>query len=200
MNDLKNKILLLLSSGNKKTGYYLLAGLIGFLLLGDYIFLMRFQVKALRSLGPEVARYQRDIEQAKYHLERVALYEAQATELGSDFQNKRSRILTQQEIPMILENISRLANKAGVQVNQIMPLRESQKKVLQAQEASYFILPIFVQGQADYHAIGRFFNHIETNDVFLMVESFDISHDNLNTKRHSLRTVIFVFLKEALAL
>lgn len=200
MKDLKNKILSLLSSGNNKVSYYLLAGVIVFVLLFDYIFLMRFQLRALGSLGPQISRYQRDIQQAKHHLERVALYEAQAVELRNDFHKIRSSILTQEEVPMILESISRMASKSGVQINQIMPLRESQQKVLEAKEAFYSTLPIFIQGQADYHAVGRFINKIETNDVFLMVQSFDISHDNLNTKRHSLRAVILVFLKESIPL
>ncbi|MDP8265477.1 MAG: type 4a pilus biogenesis protein PilO [Candidatus Aceula meridiana] len=196
MKDLTNKILAYLPPLTQKTSYYVLGGAVAFALLFDYLFVMSFQIRALRSLNPKIATLGKDLKDIKYHFERVSIYEAEAARLRERFSKVKTSILTREEIPMILENISRIASGLGVQIDQIMPLKESEEQMLESDEAIYFAVPIFIKAEGGYHAFGKFFNRIEEDQTFMNIQDFDIVKSSTHPRKQMSKFVIIIFVKE----
>jgi len=196
MKDLANKILAYLPPLTQKTSYYVLGGAVVFILLFDYLFFMSFQIKALGSLNPKIATLGKDLKDTKYHLERISLYESEATRLREKFSKVKTSILTREEVPMILENISRIASSLGVQIDQIMPLKESEEKMLETDGGFYFAVPILVKAEGSYHNIGRLFNKVEEDQIFMNIQDFDIVKNNAYPNKQMLKFVVIIFVKE----
>ena len=76
---------------------------------------------------------------------------------------------------MILENISLLANKNGIKIDQIMPYPQDQSVLLKDKIRKYYALPILLDARGSYHDVGRFLFQIEDENDFLKVDTFTFS-------------------------
>ncbi len=191
-----NKIPFEIPEMTNKTKYYLFAGIIVIVFLLDYTLFMRFRIKALNSLAPEISKFSESLKNTKYNFEHQPAYQKEVSGLREKLSKVEKSILAREEIPMLLENISRLATSSNVQIDQIMPLKDSQSLVLENEDARFYALPIYVKGQGGYHSIGEFFNRIESNQVFMNIEDFDIFSSPQNPRKHIVKTAVTIFVME----
>lgn len=191
-----NKIPFEIPEMTNKTKYYLFAVIIVAVLLLDYTLFMRFRIKALSLLTPEISRLSEDLKQVKYNFEHQPEYQKEVSGLREKLAKVETSILAREEIPTLLKSISRLAISSNVQIDQIMPLKDSQSLVLENEDAKFYALPIYVKGQGGYHAIGKFFNRIENNQVFMNIEDFDVSQNSQNFREHVIKIAITIFVME----
>ncbi len=191
-----NKFSLQIPDVTEKTKYYFLAGIVLLVILFDYVFIMRMQINALASLRPKVSELSKDFNDTQYNLERISLYQSEVAKLRGKLKETETSILTREEIPMALEKISRLAGNFDIQIDQIMPLKESQELVLDSSEGKFFALPIFIKALGSYHDIGHFFNKIETNEIFMNIQDFSITQNSNFAKKQFFTIAITVFVVE----
>ena len=196
MKNLINKIPFEIPEMTRKMKYYFLAGFVFFIFLFDYIFIMGFQINALKSLSPKNLELSENLKETKYNLENMPHYQKEVSRLREKLLRVETSILSREEIPMLLEKISRLAISSDVQIDQIMPLKDSQELVLENDGGKYFALPIYVRGQGSYHAIGKLFNRIETDKIFMSIEDFDISQNSSHPRKHIVKSAITIFVME----
>ena len=154
---------------------------------------MRPQLKALGTLGQNITKLDKDIKETNYNLERISLFKAEAQRLRENLVKTERSVLSRQEVPLALDKISRIAADVNVQIDQIMPLKDSESLALESVEGQYYALPIFVKAVGGYHDIGKFFNQLETNEIFMTIEDFEIMHNNLNPREHILKMAITIF-------
>lgn len=181
---------------NEKNRYYVLGGILILVFLLDYFVIMMPQVKTLVVLNPKITTLSKDLKQARADIKGVNQYQAQVAQLREKMKMVGSNILAREEIPTILENISVLANVSKIKINQIMPMKESQKLVLSNDEGSYYSLPILINARGSYHNIGRFLNRIEMNGIVMSVLDFDITATNDDPYRHSLNLTVKTFVRD----
>ncbi|MDP8264380.1 MAG: type 4a pilus biogenesis protein PilO [Candidatus Aceula lacicola] len=196
MKNLIDKIPFEIPEITGKMKYYFLAGFILFVLLFDYVFIMGFQINALKSLIPKSVELSKELKETKYNLKNMPHYQKEVSRLRGNLSKVEMSVLSREEIPMLLEKISRLAISSDVQIDQIMPLKDSQELVLENDGGKYFSLPIYVRGQGGYHAIGELFNRIETDEVFMSIEDFDITQNSGHPRRHIVKIAITIFVME----
>ena len=183
-------------SVNDKTKYYFLAGAIVFIFLFDFFLIMSPQLKALGTLGQNIAKLDKDIKDTNYNLERISLFKTEAERLQEKLFKIEKSVLSRQEVPLALDKISRIAAGVDVQIDQIMPLKDSESLALESAEGKYYALPIFVKAIGGYHNIGKFFNRLETDEIFMTIEDFEIMNNNLNPQKHILKMAITIFTLE----
>lgn len=181
---------------NEKNRYYVLgAVLIGIFLL-DYFVIMMPQLKTLSVVNPKISALSKELKQTRSDIKNSKQYQTQVAQLREKMKMTGTKILAKEEIPTILESISVIASATKVRINQIMPMKESQKLVLTNDEGRYYSLPILVNARGSYHNIGRFLNHIETNGIFMSIIDFDIVATNDDPYRHSLNLTVKTFIRE----
>lgn len=179
----------LLDNIDEKTRYYIFGGILLFFFLLDYFLLMGPQLGALSKINPEIKILKEDISKAKTNIKMTSQYENQVDDLKRKVAIMNLRVKSREEVPMILENISVLANTNGVKIDNIMPSTADQEILLENDERIYYSLPITLEASSGYHDFGRFINNIETGDIFLKINTFTISSGK-DSKRHNINLIL----------
>ncbi len=170
MKTLLNKLLAKtpvdsLKLDNKKIFLVILAVLV--IAYIDFVSLIRLQFNGIKVVSPKIAKLKDDINS----LSRDLAVSKQATPEAQEKVSKTKAIISDQEVPFLLQEISRLANKNQVKILQIKPSKElkakEDKAVLEPGVASVSIILDVICG---YHQFGSFLNELEDNKIFITVE------------------------------
>ncbi|HLF17454.1 MAG TPA: type 4a pilus biogenesis protein PilO [Candidatus Omnitrophota bacterium] len=192
-SDQLNKYFVKLQDMDQKNWYYILAGLLVLVFVLDYFTLMKPQLGALSKISPEIKILSDNLKRTKTDIARITEYKDQIQKLKEGFDALRLRVRTKQEVPLVLEKISRIANKNRVKIDQIMPNPLQQKILLEGNDKTYFDLPIIIEARSGYHDFGRFINELENGDIFLKVDGFTIAAmpgSQLNAIQLTLKTIV----------
>lgn len=179
---------------DEKTRPYLIGGILFVILLTAYFIFMRPILRYFVIINPKISLSAKELKAAREDIANIERYRQQVTRLRERMKEVGYKILLKEEIPIILENISRIANELNIRIDQIMPLKESQEEVLKNDEGRYYSLPVLINARGSYHNIGRFFNRIEADKVFMTISDFDISSTSDNPVRHSIKLTIRTFV------
>ena len=168
------KISELIGKIDEKNRRYVLVGALLFVFLLDYFILMSPQLVTLTKISPEIKLLSQDIDKAQEDIQKLGFYQGEVKRLETKLAQTNQAVKSKEEVSIILEQISRIANQNNIRIDQIMPSLEEQKVLLEDKKRTYYALPILVQAKSGYHDFGRFLNQLENNDLFLYVTSFSI--------------------------
>ncbi|MBZ0165567.1 MAG: type 4a pilus biogenesis protein PilO, partial [Candidatus Omnitrophica bacterium] len=152
-----------------KTLYYVFGVVLLTVFLLDYFLLMAPQLNTLAKINPEIKILREDIDKARNDIARIGQYQSQVKKFQEDINQENKKVELRDEVPLILEHISRVADQNKVILNQIMPNVIDSQIVLENDERIYYDLPIDIEARASYHDLGRFINAIEQGPIFLKV-------------------------------
>ena len=169
------KYLAKLQDMDQKNWYYILAGLLVLVFVLDYFILMKPQLGTLAKINPEIKILSDNLKRTKTDIARITEYKDQIQKLKEGVDALRLRVRTKQEVPIVLEKISRIANKNQVKVDQIMPNPLQQKVLLEGNDRTYFDLPIIIEARSGYHDFGRFINELEKDETFFKIDEFTVA-------------------------
>lgn len=177
--DILNKI-------DEKNRYYIFIGILVFVFLADYFVLMRPQFAALTKISPEIRILSQDIQKAKEEIQRMSSYQDEIKRLEDKIKGSSLKMRSKDEVPLILERISQLANQNGVEIDQIMPFSQDQEILLQDNKRTYYALPILVEARSGYHSFGRFLNQLERDNIAVDEAAFAITATD-DTRYHKVK-------------
>ena len=196
--DFIQKISNIVAKINEKNPYYLIIGVMVLLLVVDFFLFMHPQMKILMSLNPEITEMSRDIKTTENNIKRLPQYRTELTSLGAQIDVINEKIKSREEIPMILENISRIASLNGVRIDQIVPNTGVIESVLKNDKGEYFAIPIVLEAKSGYHDFGRFMNQLEEDISYFQVPSFMITTNAANPRKHNIQLTINAVVFEGL--
>ncbi|MGE0269003.1 MAG: type 4a pilus biogenesis protein PilO [Candidatus Omnitrophota bacterium] len=194
-NDLKEKFNEKFEKLDDKTLYYIFGGVLLLVFLLDYFVLMRPQLATLTKINPELKILAVDIDKAKGEIMKLDQYQKEVARLEGVIKKENEKVEPREEVPLILEHVSRLANDNGVKINQIMPNVIDSEIVLENNDRVYYALPIEIEARAGYHNLGRFIDVIERGEIFLKVTKLTIA-SSTNTKEHSIKLTLGAIVYE----
>ncbi len=180
--------------GEKNRHYFLIAALL-FVFLLDYFILMRPQLLALTKISPEIKLLSQDIQKAQEDIQKLGFYQAEVKKLEGQLAQTSQKVRSKEEVSLILEQISRMANQNNIRIDQVMPSVGEQKVLLEDKNRVYYALPILIQAKSSYHDFGRFLNLLEKSDLFLYVTSFSVIGGE-DTRAHALKMDLQVIVFE----
>lgn len=186
----------LITKINEKNPYYLLIGVLFLILIVDYLVIMQFQLRTLGSLNPKIKTLSEELSGTKNNIQRLSQYEDEIKKLNRQLGRFIRRVKGKEEIPQALENISVIANKNGVKIEQIMPDTSTNEPVLQNSEGQYFIIPVIIEAKAGYHNFGRFLNQMEEEGVFLNVADFTLAANLKEGRLHTIKLTVDTIVLE----
>ena len=169
---------------------YVIIGIIVFIFVVYYFLVLNPQLSILRKISPEIMVLKQDLEKAQTDMGKMGLYQKQIDEFEGKLKTMGSRVQSRENVSLILERISELANKYDVRIDQIMPLTDKQEKLLENTEGVYYSLPILIEGKSDYHNFGRFINGVENHEISLSIERFIIQDSSADAKKHTIRVTL----------
>ena len=194
--DIKEQIVKVIAKINEKNPYYTVGLFLLVLFLADYFLVMQFQLRTLQSLSPKIMTTAKDLETAKSDITKIAQYQNQAKQLKEKLKKISNKIKSREEVPLILGNISKVAESNGVRIEQIMPNTARTEPILKNSDGQYFSVPISIEAKAAYHNLGRFINQLEIEEGFLSVPDFVISASTDDPTREDIKLTINAIIFE----
>ena len=181
---------------NEKNPYYLLLLLLSAILLGLYFFPIQYQFASLQTLIPKVRDLGQDLQNSQNNIQRLAQYEKELAGLKAKYARINKKIKMKEELPMLLETISRIASKNNVRIEQVMPQTTVQEPVLDNADGKYFLVPIMIEARSGYHDFGRFLNQLEQEGIFSDLADLTMAADVADTNHHLTRLTLKSILLE----
>lgn len=106
------------------------------------------------------------------------------------------RLPSEEEIPSLLESLSRMAGASNIQIVGITPVTVPGKDVSQmrGKAAAYKEIPITISAKSGYHDLGRFLSDLESADRFMKVVDIDIKANRATPAKHDFELVICTYI------
>lgn len=124
----------------------------------DFAFLVKSQLKWLKDTGLKVAQLRTDIDKLKNDLANLKEKETTKMRLAHSAQ----KIISEEQIPLLLQQISDIANQHNVKVLKMVP------------DKTKDIILITLNLISNYHQFGAFLNALENADIFMQAEEIKI--------------------------
>ena len=143
-----------LFANTPKRQLYLLLGLVGLGVAAGWWYYMYSPARVRRDqLYGQVAKLQQDLFQKKRIAKELPKLEAARNALRKDLQEALRRLPEKKEIPILLTQINRLGQEAGLTFSLFKPGKP-------AEDEFYTRVPIRIRAAGTYHALGRFFEQL----------------------------------------
>jgi Tfp pilus assembly protein PilO len=121
--------------------------------------------------------------------------QAQQLQAKKDYYEKI--LPSEKEIPAILEYLSFAAKQLHVRISEIKPLEQKQGKKKNKSKITsaplYYRVPILLQAECGYHALGRFIDRLESADRFMKISDIKIFARPNDAKRHKVQLLIVTY-------
>jgi Tfp pilus assembly protein PilO len=182
---------------DEKNRSYLLGGLCLLIFVADYFLILGpLQLKPLRNLSPKIQALQKDLKQAEQNIQGMEQFRQELQRLKGKWAELNAKVRTYDDIPVILDRVTRIAQEVHLSIDQIMPLKE-EEVLLSNEQGQYLSLSIVMEARGGYHDIGRFLSRLEANDIFFRANDFQLSANEKDSKRHYVKmTIKTVILKK----
>lgn len=174
---------------NDKNRHYVFGGILVVIFLLDWFILMQPQLRALQKINPELKALSESIQNTKNDIQNIDTYKKQVEELKGKVSDIYLSVKAKEEVEVILERISLLANKNGVKIDQIKPDTQELEVLLENNERQFLSLPISIEAHSSYHNFGKFINELERDEIFLKVSTFTITPTS-EMRSHSIKLTL----------
>ncbi|MDO8489664.1 MAG: type 4a pilus biogenesis protein PilO [Candidatus Omnitrophota bacterium] len=146
-----------------------------FIVYVDITYILKAQLTALDKLTPKIIRLENDLKNLNRDLGNMHSAESKQGLPVKKPALKSSKILSEGQIPGLLQDISNEANKLGIKIKQMRPSREVQtvKSIIPVDKLTTFLINLDLM--CDYHSLGKFINVLENSEVFMVMQELKIS-------------------------
>jgi len=175
---------------NEKNPYFVIGGFLLILFLLDFFLVMQFQFKTLANLNQKIRALHENVTKSELDIQRFAAYQNELKRLQTQYTQIESQVRTKDQLPLILENISRIANHNGLRTDQMMPNTALTEPLSKNNDGQYFAIPIRIEGRSEYHDFGRFLNQLENEEIFMRVPEFVIRASRDDQSRHEVELTL----------
>ncbi len=179
-----------------KVRYGIFAGILLAAFALDYFLLMGPQIRSLKGLEEAVKTASADVERVSNDLQRTRQLKDGLNSSRAELEAMSLKVRSLQEVPLILEEISRTANQFNVKIDQVKPMPESQETLISAPEGKYYALPIVIQARSGYHMFGHFLNTLESGHLFFTLRDWHMETGPQDAKGLLVQATLRVILTQ----
>ncbi len=178
------KILESFNKLNDQARYCAFVVVVFMIILLDVLLLVLPQMGSIANISDQIKKMSEDTEE-------VYADRGRDNQLKKDLQKERLQLKALsikvrpiQEMPVILSDISSIANEYGVKIDQLVPEKTQQEVLTTAADGKYYALPVVIKVRCGYHKFGHFLNKIENENMFFIMKDFIIQNDEKDTNAH----------------
>ena len=136
----------------------------------DYFAIMQFELKTLSSLNKGIQKSKDDLTKLEADQAHLGQMQNSLKQLKSDYEILKSKVRPVQDLPLVLEDINKIALASHLTIDQITPLREGQEDFATVGGMKYFAIPVTVMVRSGYHNFGQFLNALENSNVMFLMK------------------------------
>jgi Tfp pilus assembly protein PilO len=132
-------------------------------------------LRGIRKTAPQVVKLKKDLRELTNDLGNMEALKRNAAEAQENILSKTKKIISEEQLTSLLNDLSELANKNNVQILEMRPTKESGSKLEKpSQTAKFSPLLVKLELVSDYHNLGKFINTLENNPTFIAVQDMNI--------------------------
>lgn len=193
LRDLKNLDLKNFDFKNPKTQAMILIILIGIaaVILYLYFIFIPQVLKDIMIIGKTV-KIKNELRSAKSLIAETDRIKKKLAEYNNKVELYEKKLPAEQEIPILLENLSNMARSANITIVGISPAVSQPQKEKSGQV--YQEIPILITAKCGYHELGRFLSKLENTDRFMKVVDISIKADRATPKKHDVELMVCTYI------
>ena len=166
-----------------------------FIVVGYFFLFFPPVMSKLTFLFQNVSRLRIRIDAAEISINSMPKLKRGIEEIRSKVDFYSNKLPREEEFPSVLENLSDMAQDAGVKITKILPSKDSQISVEgEASSDIYQQKEILISAQCGYHQLGAFIAALENAERFMEVSHIEIESGRVNPKRHSVQLTVKTFI------
>ncbi len=179
----------------KKAVVILVAALV--LVYLDYNFILSAQLKKTGAIKAQIVKLKTDIDKLHKDLASLAGEQRKQQEAGKTA-TKVKRLISNGQIPLLLKEISDLANTHQVRIMQIKPEKEIKdtKAAKSAKAQNITGERIYLDLSCDFHHLGQFLNALENSEIFLELGEMKINSLPNDYFRQNVRLELKTYVRD----
>lgn len=167
----------------------ILFAVVAFLTL-DYFVLIQPVAGTFVHTLPELAASKQELRALKDDRKNKQAIRKNWQEAKTAFADKEKMFIAANETPALLENLSRLAQSAGLKIVSLRPLSSPE-----ADSGNYQRIPIRISATAGTHELGKFLAQLESGTIFIRITDLKITANPSDIRRHSIELALEAFRK-----
>jgi len=156
----------------------------------DYLLLINPVIGVCMRTAPKVATMQTQLQELKDNHRNKALIDQSWEATNKRLTEGERRFVASNELPALLENLSKLAQDSDVKIISLKPI-ETFSKTDKARR--YNSVPIEINASSGTHELGRLLSKLESGPTFFRVTDIQITAESSNIKRHSIQLGLEAF-------
>lgn len=167
-----------------------------FLILIVYVdgsYILKAQTAGLKSLDPKIAKLKMDLASLNQGLENMRLNKNKLSPGAPQKAISSSRILAENQLSQLLQEISNFANKLNIKISLIRPSHPAKEKSALAQNKLNPVL-INLDLVSDYHNLGKFLQALENSAIFMEVEELEITAQQADYLKQKITLVLKTYV------
>jgi Tfp pilus assembly protein PilO len=165
------------------------------LLYLDFSFILKMQIKSAKDLSTKIAKIKKDIDLLNKDIalmQKEGLKEEQLKEPAFD-----KKIITEAEVPSLLQEISDAANKNNARIIQIKSAVDTKSKDA-VNLANKKIAPVIItlDLMCAYHNLGSFLNQLENSENFISISNLKIAREQSDYLRQRINLELKSYVRQ----
>lgn len=201
MINFKDKIINLLDKFKKleldKKKVFLIIAVSLVIIYIDFALIIKLQLKSIAAIGPKIIKLKNDIATLTQDLSKMKNLEGKQTQT-KEGAGQVKKIISENEIPLLLQVISSIANKNNIRIMQMQPSKESKARQDKASKDTLKCVPILITLDltCSYHNFGKFINDLENAEEFIVVQDMKIARDANDYLRQSVNLILRTYVRK----
>jgi Tfp pilus assembly protein PilO len=185
----------LLSLDKKKIILLVLTSLI--IVYIDSSLIMKMQRKGIKKVQEKVVKIKQEIETLNRDLAAMHDLESKPAEIKNEAVLKAKKIITEEGIPLLLQDISGIANKRNVKIMQINQFKDPKAKdeVFFGKEKLKTVA-ITLDLMCDYHNFGGFINDLDNVEQFMSIQEMKVVPSSNDYFQQRANLVLKIYVKK----
>jgi Tfp pilus assembly protein PilO len=151
----------------------------------------------MASLGktwPKLQELERKITIVNNDIANIQRYKGQIEDLRGKLSLYKKKFSTEQQISLLLKELSDIAKNSGVKIVAIKPYPAVTETQQSASLGAYQKFPISITAICGYHQLGTFLSELENGDIFMRITDMRITADNQNPVEHNVHMIVNTYI------
>lgn len=167
-------------------------------LYADFNFLLKIQLAALKTSEPKIASLKKDFDNLRKDLVKMQELKKKQIEPGQKTLLRLKKIISSEQLTSLLQDLSNIANKNDIKIEQIKPSKEGQalKQGKIALIDKFQPVLITLDLTCDYHHLGKFINDIEDGENYVAIQGMKIKSQPNEYFKQKVNLVLKTYVKK----
>lgn len=161
--------------------------------VGYYYVSLRPKLVRWNTMGSRAAQVRANIKEIEAGKENIALLEQEADELRAKIREYGKKLPVEEEIPALLENLSRVATSCKVKILEITPMGSLAAGEGKKVRSSFREIPILIKARSGYYELVSFIQQLEQGKRLVKINDLEIKGSKDNVLMHDVELEISVF-------